>query len=45
MTDVMGDTNFLLKFENGFQFVTAQNVKANFAEMAVDYLEKNLKLE
>lgn len=45
VTDILGDTNFLLKFENGYKFASSNDVKANFAESAVVYLESHLKFE
>lgn len=45
VTDIMADTNFLLKFQNGYKFQKATNVKKDFAELAVVFLEANLEIE
>lgn len=45
VTDMLGETNFLVKYLNGFKFETATDVKKEFAELAVAYLEANLTIE
>lgn len=45
VTDVLGETHFLLKFQNGLKFEKGTDVKKAFAELAVVYLEGHLKIE
>lgn len=45
ITDMQGEMTFLIKYENGYKFEKANDVKENFAELAVAYLEQNIKIE
>lgn len=45
VTDMLGGTSFCLKYSNGFKFEYASKMKAEFAEMAVAFMEHHVQIE